>query len=106
MSVAGIQEQAFASCKNVIEVIFEEDSVLTKIDKGAFENCTNLKIVEFPNNLQEIGIDAFKNCDLESFVAPKSLRALRQGAFQNCKSLKRVRLNEGLEDLGTNDRPD
>lgn len=56
--------------------------------------------------MSEIGLDAFTDSGLESFVAPRALRIIRQSAFKNCKSLKHVQLNEGFEVLGTDDYQD
>ena len=105
-SVTEIRKNAFDGCANLKEVVFEEGSKLRVIGREAFNNCTNLRGIDLPDSVVEIGLDAFYGSGLETFVAPRALRTIRQSAFQDCKSLKRVQLNEGLEVLGTDDHPD
>ena len=76
---------------------------LKVIRKDAFADSSDLKVVQLPDSVEEIGLDAFRQTGVENFVAPKSLRIIRQSAFQGCASLRHVELNEGLEVLGTND---
>ena len=80
-------------------------STLKRIACSAFEDCKNLKNIEFPDGLESIGMRAFANCGLESVTFPASLRTLPQEAFTDCTNLKKVVLNEGLEVLGTDDYP-
>ena len=54
---------------------------LRVIGKDAFAACGNLKIVQLPDGVEEIGLDAFRQTGVENFVAPKSLRIIRQSAF-------------------------
>ena len=83
--------------------MFEDGSALKKIGPNAFYGCTNLADVALPEGLEEIGMCAFYQSDIDSVVFPSSLRTVHQGAFANCKSLKTAVLNEGLEALGTDE---
>ena len=105
-NVMEIQQGSFRDWKNLKKVVFEEGSVLKKIGERAFDSCCKLNSIELPNNLTEIGQNAFCSSGLENFKAPKSLRIICQSAFQNCLQLKRVQLNEGLDTLGTDEYPD
>ena len=76
------------------------------ISREAFWGCTNLANVLLPDSVEEIGLDAFRECGIKSFIAPGTMRIIHQSAFQDCWSLKYAKLNEGLEVLGTNEYPD
>ena len=51
--------------------------MLRTIGEGAFQNCSNLRDIDLPDGLDEIGLDAFKESGLESIAFPASLRAVR-----------------------------
>ena len=56
---------AFELCKSLKEVIFETESILKKIDDYAFENCTSLGNIQFPDGLEIIENSCFRNSGLE-----------------------------------------
>ena len=51
--------------------------MLKIIGREAFCGCSSLMEVDLPDGLEEIGLGAFRENGLESFTAPKSLRAIR-----------------------------
>ena len=57
-----IRAQALLGCHN-LELIFIPENITTKINKQAFENCTNLKHINIPSSIQSVGIDAFLGCN-------------------------------------------
>ena len=58
---------------------------------NAFENCTNLKSIKLPNNLETLEYRAFYGCNsLESVSIPASVTWLGSEAFANCTSLKQA----------------
>ena len=79
---------------------------LKRIEYGAFRDCRNLKGVQFPSTLEEIGLRAFEGSGFESVTTPLAVRIIHQSAFCRCQNLKRVVLNEGLEVLGINEYHD
>ena len=81
-------------------------STLKMIKNEAFMGCANLKGVQLPDGLVEIGLRAFRESGLESVETPSSVRKIRQSSFCKCQNLKKVVLNEGLEVLGTDEYPD
>ena len=58
----------------------------------------DLKTVEVPDNVTEIGIFAFAYCTkLERVTLPDSIKEIRMGAFYDCQNLKDIKLPERLE---------
>ncbi len=51
------------------------------IGQGAFQGCTGLSAVEFPETLREIGSSAFNGVGLESLTLPKNLETIGASAF-------------------------
>ena len=81
-------------------------STLKVIKNEAFMGCGNLKGVQLPDGLAEIGLRAFRASGLESIATPESVRTIHQSAFYKCPNLKKAVLNEGLETLGTDEYPE
>ena len=55
-----IEDQAFASCQNITEVILPEE--LTTIGDGAFKVCAKLVTINIPSSVKTIGEEAFCLC--------------------------------------------
>lgn len=110
-SITIIGTEAFKDCKQLRKATMSSN--LERIQTGAFENCTKLKIVDIPsikyihnnafknctnlvsilfkNNLQSIGSNAFDGCtSLVSIVIPQNLKTLCGGTFANCTALENV----------------
>ena len=121
-SVTKIRIEAFCNCAGLKKVVFETSgetgtrarkrpgltaasstSQLKVICVNAFHGCSNLRSIELPDNLEEIGVGAFSQSGLESIMTPPSVRVIHQSAFCYCKRLKKTMLNEGLEVLGTDE---
>ena len=63
-SVVAIQNRAFVNWKNLQKVVFEEGSLLRTIGEEAFMGCTDLKSIQLPDGLREIGLRAFRESGL------------------------------------------
>lgn len=98
--ITEIGENAFEGCRNLRKVVFAPGSRLRKINKRAFIWCENLKIMEFPPLLQEIGDHAFAYCSsLKTVTFPASLRKIGMNAFSLCTSLTEIELPRRLTTL-------
>ncbi len=89
-----------SGCTNLKKV--QLPAGLTVIPDNAFENCSSLTAINFPDTLVQIRADAFGGTALTEFTAPDSLESIWHYAFKDCKNLgkvdlKNVRsLNEGV----------
>ena len=70
------------------------------LPKNAFHSRHHLQRIILPNQLQEIGTQAFFACDnLQEVVIPKSVKKVGAAAFSGCKSLKNITI-EGTPEIG------
>lgn len=79
------------SCTKVSTVRIPK--TVTKLVNSAFENCTNLTQVYWPNmcKIKCLTTKLFKNCtSLEEIHIPRSVTELNNSTFENCTNLTRV----------------
>lgn len=73
---------------------------VTIIGNEAFKAVTDIKEIEIPGMVKEIGIRAFYHCDkLEKLVIKEGLQTIKHAAFCGCESLKEVILPEGIKQI-------
>ncbi len=78
-----------------------ENVMVTAIGASAFINSESLRSVEFPDTLESIATNSFKNSGLESLEIPSSVNVIQNSAFDNCDSLSDVTyLGTGILVLG------
>ena len=99
-----IWECAFEYAQSLVSVTIP--NTIYDIEAGAFQNCENLKSVEFESGstLKYVMEWAFRGCSsLESVVIPASLRTIGDWMFEDCKSLKSVNFenNTSLRYVGS-----
>ena len=75
-------------------------SYVTKIANNAFENNAELKTIDLPENLKEIGYAAFANTGLENIKIPNGLTKIKASTFNDCRYLKTITLPESLQEMG------
>ena len=74
---------------------------IIKIDSEVFKDCTNLKAVNIPDTVTEIGESAFENCRvLEKINIPDSVTKIGSRAFANCKILEIMIIPNSVKDIG------
>lgn len=88
-SVTEISSGAFKGCKNLKEVIFLGNGLLT-IGDNAFYGCTSLTDINIPTSVTEIGAAAFESVPIETLEL-ENLKTLGSSAFYG-SSLKTARL--------------
>ena len=78
--------------------IIIKDNVFIGIKSGITEKKEDLKVVEIPDGVSEIGIFAFADCvNLEMVTLSDGIKEIEMGAFYNCPNLKDIKLPERLE---------
>lgn len=99
-SVQAIGRYAFYECINLATVENLENSKITKIEEGTFSTRyrypTRLTSIAFPENLSEIGEDAFHGAGLVKITFPEKVTSIGSEAFRNCTKLTTV---EGFDNL-------
>lgn len=78
----------FYGIENLKKVVLPKS--LEGINLKAFAYCKNLEEVEFNNNLRIIASKAFSHTNLKKVVLPESLEVLQIGNFGCCRNLKEV----------------
>ena len=130
-SVNTILADAFHSCDNLSHIVIPE-SVMTlksstfygcplletagpiggdydieygwseRIPGYAFESCSYLRSVVFPDGLQEIGNYAFRSCiNLTQVMIPESVTTIGSSAFYECSRLNSVVIPETAASMGS-----
>ncbi|KAK8843683.1 hypothetical protein M9Y10_024746 [Tritrichomonas musculus] len=71
-------------------------SFIKHIYPGAFQNCDQLKSVQFADNseLETIEDDSFRNSSIEEIKIPKSVTHIFKRVFSNCSKLKKIEFEE------------
>lgn len=99
-SVQTIGRYAFYKCINLATVENLENSKITKIEEYTFsaqyDYPTRLTSIAFPENLSEIGENAFYGAGLAKIKFPEKVTSIGSNAFRNCTNLTTV---EGFENL-------
>ena len=78
-SVTAIDNSAFANCKQM--TFLKIGTGTSVLPSGAFENCDQLKRVEFPEGLVEIGPDCFPGSTIAEVTFPSTLKILGNRSF-------------------------
>jgi hypothetical protein len=112
---------SFAGCPVMSTVSFEDDLKITRIDKGAFSECSALTSICIPSaveilgeaclshsptlsqvtfesgsQLAEIGLRAFSKCSsLKSICIPAGVKFIPEHCFSECRSLTTVSFEPG-----------
>ncbi len=81
----------FENCSNLKYVEFTSDVKLKSIGDYAFNNCPKLERVDVPDTVTEIGESAFSGCkSLTQIHIPDGVSAIQQSAFKDCTKLHTV----------------
>ena len=75
-----------------------ESRVVYRIGKEAFKDCKNLKVVNLPDCIAEIGEAAFKYSGLEDIVFPDELHSIEYEAFYGTR-LRKIIIPKGIKTI-------
>lgn len=100
--VEHINDYAFYECTNLKKINFSNN--LKDIGNCAFQKCYELSDVTLPQKIGTISIQAFNTCkSLKSIIIPNSLNyCLAAEIFQNCSSLESVYIPSGIKLIRSN----
>lgn len=86
---------------NILDVTFEEGSVLEEIGQKAFQECSKITELDLPASLKKIGKMAFYRCTkLNNLVLPEGIESLEDFAFSYCKAFTEFTVPSGVTDIG------
>lgn len=92
-----INDDTFAYCGELSVVDLPD--MLETIGESAFRDCLSLKFISFPDKLEQIEAQAFRESGLISVDMPDSVRKMGRFVFHQCRSLTSVKLSESLKNI-------
>lgn len=82
------------------KIVFGEG--ITRIGNGNFWGFENVKSIELPSTLREIGVSTFKLCKgLSEIVVPDNVEWVGDDAFCDCDGAVRLHIGKGLMGFGS-----
>ncbi len=86
-SVVAIGDSAFDGCRGITSLTFESNETLQTIGYSAFGGCSLLTRVILPSSLVELNATAFYGCsDLEYVEFGENIQTVGEDAFALCKN--------------------
>ncbi len=99
-SVKRINSYAFYEQKQLIEVLFADDSELEYISNYAFYGCSRLGSLTLPESITLISASAFEDCtNLTAITLPNGITSIPGNMCSNCK-LRRITIPAGVTSIG------
>lgn len=95
-NTSAIDQYAFFNCKSLKNINIS-DTKITKIGDYAFQDCTNITSVDFPDSLVSIGKKAYMNCGLTNLYIPDSVTEIGYFAFADCSELSEARISNSIK---------
>lgn len=85
-----ISSYAFQGCEKLERISKNNDEPISIYD-AAFQDCKNLKYIDFENKIDFIGPGAFTNCTaLKKFTIGEGVKSIGSSVFLGCNSLKKL----------------
>lgn len=73
---------------------------ITKINDRAFYKCSELKVINLPSTLKEIGIRAFFGTSIEEVNITNGVTEISDNAFSGCPNLRKISFPDSIKTLG------
>lgn len=94
-----IEDSAFSWCINLRSI--EIPSSVVQLGSQCFGCCRSLMHINIPNSVEMIGAEAFIGCEsLLDIEIPNSVKEIPERMFESCESLKTVRMLAPLSKIG------
>lgn len=103
-TVVTIEQHAFYTCQNLVELTFADNSHLKTIGREAFSSTAIGEAVEIPASVTEMGIGVFQNCKslkTVTFGEGSKLEYIAQNTF-NASGLESIELPDSVTELHYN----
>ena len=98
--VTSIGLQAFSGFSNLTEVSIAD--TVTNIASAAFMDCTDLKTLKLPAQLESLSEYTFSNSGIETIQLPENLISIKMGCFENCSALTEITFPASLKTIDSN----
>ena len=72
------------------------------ISDSAFSSCKNLKEINIPSSVTNIGNSAFYGCNITTLTIPSSVTSIGSNSFSNCNNLTDLTILSSKIDIGSN----
>ena len=87
--ISGIGSEAFADCRNLVDISYDKKCEIESIGAFAFARCINLRSGKIPDSVQEMGAGCFMSCaSIEMFILPEKVTDIEAYTFAGCTALK------------------
>ena len=105
---SALKELTILGAPKMGERVFQDSTALTTVElaegftdisNNAFQGCSSLNSVTFPDSLKTIGVHAFWGTALEKVILPVGLESIGNGAFRDNKALTEVTI-QGAPAIG------
>lgn len=85
---------------NISKLVLTTTGDINRMPPYAFMNCMSLELVAIPNNMKEIGMNAFSNTPLRTIIIPidMSVYTANTAVYDNCRMLKLAILHSYITD--------
>lgn len=98
-TIRKIEEEAFLRQSQIKTVHFSNG--LKMICARAFQDCTHLSEITFPESLITMEKECFSGCrELTSVSIPASIKNIPERAFYKCRGLEKLTIPEGIRKIG------
>ncbi|ELP91808.1 hypothetical protein EIN_138250 [Entamoeba invadens IP1] len=94
-TVTSLQFYTFQDHMKLERVTLSES--LKDIPNGCFENCVQLKNINFPPSITGIKNNSFYNCGFERLIIPSSIYVIENSAFEKCVKLVDVKISNNVK---------
>ena len=96
-----IQNSAFAACWDLKEINLPDR--LAEIGPNAFEECHSIETIRIPGSVKEISESAFKGCEnLKTVIIENGVTTIGDNAFKECRSLQEIYIPDSVTEIGDN----
>ena len=104
-NIVSIGESVFENCSNLKTVEFAANSPITTLEYSLFKNCNNLEYVKNTNNILKIESRVFEGCtNLKEFVLPDNIESVGNSILYNGNKNLFTKYENGYY-LGTKTNP-